>query len=441
MSLANYENQSIAPTQRWPVERVILWLVLAGVAIWHRGPVFVEHLRPDEGKIWDFFQEWASARNYVDGVPIYAEQRESFERLMGPGRQFDTGMLPYNAHPPASVLLAVPFAKLSYREAHFAWNVTMLCLFALSIALIIRGLGLPYRAWSVLPTIALVLYCFPLDHQLAQGQLNIVLLLTITLAWSFDRNQRPYLAGAALGLAAAFKLFPAFLFLFFLMRRNWKAIISGGVAFLGTNGLAALMFGTGAFNDYVRVVIPSVDHFRSSWPNLSLAGLWLRMLNPADGERVIPIVHAPVAGAIGIYLSAGIVAALTGWGCYRSRKQDNGDWAYALALVGMLLVSPITWNHYFLILCLPFALLWRDATGWGRWAFRILLILMWVPATVYPLIGIGKATAAKWERLRHELPYLTPQQNLCVAAILTYCLLALFALILRYTLRKTDRAG
>jgi Glycosyltransferase family 87 len=420
---------------RRPIERYLLWAALACVAVWHRGPTFVDNLKPAEGRLYDFFQEWASARNYFDGLPIYTEQHKALERLTGTRPNRDASMLPYNAHPPASVLLALPFAGLRYRDAHFAWNLTMLLLFAATVALIVRGLRLPFHVGSLLPTIVLVLYCFPLDHQIAQGQLNLVLLFLITLCWTFDRNDWPWLAGMTLGLAAGLKLFPAFLFLYFLMRANWIALVAGGIGFVSISAAALLLFGQDAFSDYFRVVLPSLEHYRSSWSNLSLTGFWLRTCNPGHGERVIPLAHSPLGAWVGMCSTTALVTLLVAWGCRGLRKRTDPDWAFALGLVGMLLVSPITWNHYFLFLCLPFALIWRDSTSWQRWVFRLLLILMWIPPGIYHLIGMGKTAASKWETARHELPFLTPMQNLLVASFLTYCLLGLFVLVLRFTLR------
>ena len=47
-----------------------------------------------------------------------------------------TKHLPYNAHPPFSVLLTLPFCSLGYHSAHFAWNLTGITLFLLALAMI-----------------------------------------------------------------------------------------------------------------------------------------------------------------------------------------------------------------------------------------------------------------------------------------------------------------
>ncbi len=63
------------PFSVWPNERRWIWLTIAGWILLLRGPAFIENLRtksPPE-MIPDFFQEYASARNWFEGQPIYAD--------------------------------------------------------------------------------------------------------------------------------------------------------------------------------------------------------------------------------------------------------------------------------------------------------------------------------------------------------------------------------
>ena len=84
------------------------------------GPQSIGVFQPPEGTFPDFVQEWLSARNFWTGQPIYRPQSESIHEYTG--RRIDMA-LPWNAHPPGAVLVAVPFGLfLDYRSAHLAWN-------------------------------------------------------------------------------------------------------------------------------------------------------------------------------------------------------------------------------------------------------------------------------------------------------------------------------
>ena len=72
-----------------------------------QGHSFVEDLRPPLDRGLDFFQDWASARNYLLGEPIYTPHEVTLRKMgvrVDPNNPF---FVPVNAHPPTSVLIAV----------------------------------------------------------------------------------------------------------------------------------------------------------------------------------------------------------------------------------------------------------------------------------------------------------------------------------------------
>src|SRR5713226_8664068 len=89
---------------RWRWHHITGWLLLAGVVIWWRGPSYLRAVRPDfipDGPyifLPDFFQEWASARNRLEGLPVYTPQEVTAARCLGLHRTpADTGFIEYNA--------------------------------------------------------------------------------------------------------------------------------------------------------------------------------------------------------------------------------------------------------------------------------------------------------------------------------------------------------
>src|SRR6516225_8017549 len=106
----------------------LLWFVLAILASLWQGPTFLKHFWPQPNEIQDFAQEWASARNYFTGRPIYANQEETFRDYLGFKRPDATDpqarfFLKRNAHPPPAVLLALPLGLLPYPPAFLLWNL------------------------------------------------------------------------------------------------------------------------------------------------------------------------------------------------------------------------------------------------------------------------------------------------------------------------------
>lgn len=420
----------------WPPGRTLFWAVAALFATFVFGPQFVKNFRPpdnaEEATLVDFIQEWLSAKNYEAGLPVYTNQAETLFRHTGmrPGR--DEPMLRWNAHPPASVLLGLPFARLNYPDAQFAWNLVSFLLFVVSLALVLRELGVRYPPQAVLPTVTLILLCGPIATQISQGQLNFVLTFLLVLGWAADRRGYTGWAGAAVGAAAAFKLYPAFVFLYFVCTRRWRALATGAVAFLALNGLALALFGTEAFRTYFEQVVPSVVQYQTGWRNLSLNGFWIRVFTPL--ERSVPLIDSPAAGrAVGLAVR-GLVVLVAAAVCWRAKTVEQRDRAFAVTLVGMLLVSPITWNHYLVLLLMPVALVWARLPGGPvRVLMVVVFVFLWLPPQPALSLVLGKEQAQALLREIHRP--LTPAQNLTAISLPHYALVGLFLLTL---LVRTD---
>jgi hypothetical protein len=433
-------NRAGLAGQGWSWPRRVVWGAIAVVVALAQGPSFVASLRPARSYQCDFVQEWASGRNRFEGRPIYEDQETSLARYLGfhrdPSNPTDRFFLSVNAHPPTAVLLALPLALLDYPDAVLAWNLLSLGALAVSVWLLNRHLHVAASPWALLPLVTVLLLCGPFRQQVIQGQLNLVLLLLLTGTWAADRSGRPLLAGALLATATAIKLFPGFVVLYFLVRRDGRAVAATALWFLLLSGLTAGVLGTGAYRDYLREVLPQAGAaFESSWWNASFAGFWSRLFNPmTDQHHVLPLWQSPPLALAGTLLCRLAVVALLAWAVWRARTPAQRDLAFGLVLVGMLLVSPLTWDHYFLLLPLPVLVVWGllPPRGITRWLFAVIpavfcLNLKWFFGLTVPG-GWPEGTAG-------------PVQTLTVVALPFYALLALFVVGLVLFRRRASRAN
>src|SRR5262249_37239884 len=135
-----------------------------------------------------------------------------------------------------------------------------------------------------------------------------------------------------------------------------------------------------------------------------LVGLFIRVFDPetppmpsaTDGEvpdatdshvvvdstevyRTIPLLRSPPLAQLGIGLSRLILAAICAWVAWRSRSRLQADLAFGLSLVAMLLISPITWDHYLLVLLVAWALIWVRLPGaaLARGLFLAISAVLW----------------------------------------------------------------
>ena len=252
---------------------------LATVVIAYQGPSFVRSIRPSWREGNDFFQDWTSARNVLAGRPAYlplSAAVELYRPIIEKGPR-PVPTLPWNAHPPVSVLVVLPLGLLGYPDAGIMWNIVGLTALRASLVVIFRELRIPVAAWSVLPLAALGLTCSPLRNQVWLGQWNTQLLLLLTLAWVADRRGHGLSSGFWVGTAVALKVFPIFFLLYFFIRRRWTAVFASCASVVVWTAAAVAIMGPEPYRDYyVRVLHLSARFARLR--NASVHAFWLKNL-------------------------------------------------------------------------------------------------------------------------------------------------------------------
>jgi hypothetical protein len=385
------------------------WPLLALIVIASQTPTLLERLYPPRTITYDFYQDWASARNALTGVPIYADIGLTIERYLGwplpdhwPAQYWRM-----NFHPPPAVLITMPFAWLDYPAAFFWWSLLSLGALVASAVMFTRQLAVTMSAAAWLIAIAVLTIWYPFREQLMQGQVNLVLLAALTGIWSADRSGRPQLAGVLLGFATAVKMFPGLLFVYFAVRHQWSVVVAGLVSFLAMTAASALLFGTDAYATYLSDVLPAATQWQSHWYNASLIALWTKLFDPGPaGGHIIPVALSPVLARVGGWASCAAVAAALVYAIARARSRAEFDLAFGTTVTAMLLMSPITWSQNLVLLGLPLALLVALPARVGPLHRAVLLLailaLFVPPHRVWGVFidgGFPNGTVAAWQTL------------------------------------------
>ena len=236
-------------------------------------------------------------------------------------------------YPPFAAIVLAPLAVLPYWAACLVVTAGTLGLLAVVLATVLRALGTrsDWRRVGVLLLTAEVLE--PVLRTVYAGQIDLLLLALVVLDVLVDTPRWP--RGLLIGLAAAIKLTPAVFLLYFLLRRDTRAAVTGAVTFLAATTLGFLLAGadsvrywTGALWDTGRVGEPTYAG------DQSLLGLLARAGVPADARTAwwLPLVA--------------VVLVLTVLGVRRALAAGEQVVALGLNAVGGLLVSPISWTHH-----------------------------------------------------------------------------------------------
>jgi glycosyl transferase family 87 len=228
-------------------------------------------------------------------------------------------------YPPATAFLFAPLAELPLAVA----QVLMLVLGVVCVFIALRLLGV--RDWRCYGVAAI---SSPAVNSLALGAVTSFMLVGVAAAWRY--RDRPGLSGLLVAVTAVGKLFlwPLGLWLLATRRFRTTAIAAGAGLVLLVAGWAAIGFAG-----------------MRSYPHL------LRVLSSVEeGTSYSPValfqLSSTAAGFLTIVLAGLLVVAVL----LAARGADGDRRALAIAVVGSLVVTPIVWLHYFLLLLVPIAL-------------------------------------------------------------------------------------
>jgi alpha-1,2-mannosyltransferase len=354
----------------------------------------------------DFVQDYTSVQAIAEGRNPYEPYNDMTQRLFGgPPHK---GKL-YSFHAPSSLIFFMPLTPLPYGAAFVAWGLVSLAGLWLVCALSLSVVGLD-RPWLAgLVTALALIALLPIRENFVEGQLNVVVAAGIVATWMAQRSARPWLAGACLGAAFALKPIPGLFFLYYLYRREWRLLGAAAVVLIVLNLVGLGLAGWDGLRLYATVNYP--DH-AAVWPaypdNASLHGFFTRLFGPSSWKRP----PYPLPGAsTALWLLSGAALAAVAWVAVRRGRNPSvrdadargsitsGDLDVAALCAFTLLVTPIVWPHYYVVLIPTFvvagAWLWhaRDrAPGRARTGLAVLVIAGAVLATAHyeePYRGAG----------------------------------------------------
>lgn len=189
-------------------------------------------------------------------------------------------------------------------------------------------------------------------------------------------------AGAALALAAAIKLSPALLVVWFIMERRWRALAAFALVGAALGGLSIAVAGWPLHAEMLAKIRAIDSHILVSRIVVSLE-LWLAQLGGAGlaGWAFPAPVMVPEPGWVTWVVRAALLLGLGAvWATSRALPERPRLWARFLGVLLVTLVtSPLGWVHY---LALPLLLLPGFAHLIG---LRALLRLLVVTAALLSL--------------------------------------------------------
>jgi alpha-1,2-mannosyltransferase len=338
-------------TDRWRALALALATIFVAVNTLHV-------LNPNKGGDADVFFD--GGRRLLHGLPLY-EGSSAAAGFVGP---------------PFQAIFFTPFAAIDAVNRQFArllWYAVNLVCLAAGIRWTLRAwaatrkrLGLSCSPWlpGLFAPLAAVL--MPLQTNFEHQNMNAVLLGLLTAAMSRLTSGSAILAGVLVGVATALKAFPALLIAYFAIRRHWDACVAALVTAIVLTFVPALVYGPSGSIETLGTFFRIAG---SGWPtrgnNQSLLAAISRLIEPSTSTGVDGVGGAPLV--IGLFVVAALALVAAAVVVLISRAISAAVPAeMAAAITLAVLLAPIAWDHYWVLVLPSFVILYYSNDLWPQ---------------------------------------------------------------------------
>lgn len=325
------------------------------------------------------------------------------------GVRFHVANLPFT-YPPFAAALMLPLAVLPIWLSAFVWAVACVVVLAFVVDLVLRACGAAPTGLVLPAVVAVALASEPVWSTFSFGQVNLFLMAAILA--DVLRPDRKY-AGWLVGIVAGIKLTPLFFVAFFIVIGRRRAAGTAVASFAGTVLVGAVAAPSASWAYWTDVLwdpgrVGGVEYAG----NQSVLGILSRLL----GHEAPTALWFVVAGTTA---AAALASAALLW---RSESPAARPLAACMAAYGMLLASPISWDHHWVWLVPTVIALWHSGLPRARVVAGVVAVvafsraIWWSPfrygreydwsfaegiaGNAYVLTALGLVLAGGWWGLR-----------------------------------------
>ncbi|MCH8144307.1 MAG: DUF2029 domain-containing protein [Gemmatimonadetes bacterium] len=329
----------------------VLWIVAAMLGV--RLAILVSQ-RVDE-PAHGFVSHYAAARLLTEGADVAQFYDDSW--FEGQVVRFEPTVTDvFGANMPTMSLLMVPLTILDYRGARVVWTAVSLLLLIATSVWLVRSLNI--REGWVPGFFCFVFLYQPVYENLSHGQMYVLVLVLLSLAWQGYSAVRAGLLGTTLGALFVTKTAALMMWPLLLVQRQWRALMLGAVTILVVAVGSLPVMGINVWKVYLgkAAALPSnpllaVTAYQTQ---LSFFRHLFVFQDPAIGE---PIANLPFLGAVFPWIGVAVLLGISAFVAYRCGKSDL---IFAAFVLISLILSPVSLDYHYVIALLPIAILLAD---------------------------------------------------------------------------------
>lgn len=263
------------------------------------------------------------------------------------------GAGPPPAETPTLLLFFEPLSLLAPAAAYWTWQSLNLVALGLALAVLLASGGVSAPMSVSLGALASLDPVVAINFEYAQTQ--ILLLLILVLVWRDLRDERDARAGILLAVASLLRAFPLVLAGYLVVRGRWRALRWMAIGAAVGAILTLLIVGESTVMSFPAAMRVNATHAWHPLGNVSISAFWLRLFGYVTTTK-----PGPALTLLFRTLTVLIKLTLLGiaiWVTLPHRLADDTDGrGFSLWIVLMILLSPIAWLHYLVLLILPFGL-------------------------------------------------------------------------------------
>ncbi len=299
----------------------------------------------------------------------------------------------YFGNLPLLAYVFTPLAYMSVDQARYSFLFLGLLSLPVTVFLLFRLSEATPAGKAVL--VGLIAVNGPLFYSIRMGNSTHFVLLLLALMFLAIKSGKHLSAGFAWGYIGLLKP-PLFLLgLPLLLRKKWRILAGAAILVAAVTAVSVMVFGVDLHIEYCNeCILPLADRPHTAFNAQSIDGFIARLMTGADATHWHPASLGPnfvfwrQVSAIFLLMTAVIIL----WP--RGERVEPGllMLELSIALCLSILISPISWTHYYLLLLLPLTLLLRFHNTTSRTLSRDVAVagrFTLLPGQIFALIVAG----------------------------------------------------